>query len=141
MNLFSKFIGASFVAVAIFFNGACAKKVAFQPSVVVPAARGDVKVSRDKNNNYVIKIDLVNLAEVNRLQTAKDVYLVWLTTDQDSIKNIGQLVSKSGFMSHKLNASFETVSPFKPKRIFITAETNPNAQVPGDQIVLSTTQF
>ena len=141
MNLFSKAVAISMIALSIESINACAKKVAFQPSAVVPAARGDVKVSRDKNNNYVIKIDLVNLAEVNRLQTAKDVYLVWLTTDQDSVKNIGQLVSKTGFMSNKLNASFETVSPFKPKRIFITAETNPNAQVPGDQIVLSTTQF
>ncbi len=141
MNLFSKTITATLIVAALLSNGACAKKVAFQNSSVVPAARGDVKVTRDKNNNYVIKIQLDNLAEVKRLQTAKDIYLVWMTTDQDSTKNIGQLISKTGFMSNKLNASFETVSPFKPKRIFITAETNPNAQVPGDQIVLSTTQF
>jgi len=141
MNLFSKTITATLIVTALLSNGACSKKVAFQNSPVVPAARGDVKVTRDKNNNYVIKIQLDNLAEVKRLQTAKDIYLVWMTTDQDSTKNIGQLISKTGFMSNKLNASFETVSPFKPKRIFITAETNPNAQVPGDQIVLSTTQF
>ncbi len=141
MKLFLKSIIATLILVAIASNDACTKKVAFQSSAVVPAARGDVKVTRDKNNNYVIKIQLDNLAEVKRLQTAKDVYLVWMTTDQDSTKNIGQLVSKTGFMSNKLNASFETVSPFKPKRIFITAETNPNAQIPGDQIVLSTTQF
>ncbi len=141
MNLVQKTFATAFILAALVSSNACSKKVAFQTSAVVPAARGDVKVTRDKNNNYVIKIQLDNLAEVKRLQTAKDVYLVWMTTDQDSIKNIGQLVSKTGFMSSKLNASFETVSSYKPKRIFITAETNPNAQMPGDQVVLSTTSF
>ena len=141
MNFLLKSISTTFIVVVILMSNACTKKIAFQSSSVVPAARGEVKVTRDNNKNYVIKIHLDNLAEVKRLQTAKDIYLVWMATDQDSIKNLGQLISKTGFMSSKLNASFETVTSFKPKRIFITAETNPNAQTPGDQIVLSTTQF
>jgi hypothetical protein len=44
-------------------------------------------------------------------------------------------------MSNKLKASFETVSPVKPTKIFITAEDDPGVQYPGTQVVLTTQAF
>jgi hypothetical protein len=119
----------------------CAKKAMFQTSTVVPAARGYVKVSKDNNKNYVIKVELTDLAEVNRLTPPKKTYVVWLVTDEDVTRNIGQIKSSSSMLSSKLKASFETVSSNKPTKIFITAEDDGNVQNYGSQIVLTTNKF
>ena len=44
-------------------------------------------------------------------------------------------------LSKQLNASFETVSAFKPNKIFITAEDDASIQYPNTQIILSTDRF
>jgi hypothetical protein len=119
----------------------CGKNVSFQTSSVVPAAEGDVKVNKDSNKNYLIKIKISNLAEVSRLEPSKNVYVVWMETDESLIKNIGQVKSDTGFMSSKLKASFETVTSFKPSKIFITAEDHADVKSPGMQMVLSTNRF
>ncbi len=118
----------------------CSSKQAFLTSPIVPAARGSVKVKKDNNNNYLIKVYLENLAEVKRLSPPKQTYVVWMETDQEGTKNIGQINSSTSFLSRNLKASFETVSSVKPVRIFITAEEDGNAQLPGLQI-LSTNDF
>lgn len=119
----------------------CSQKVSFQTSNVVPAAEGSVKLKKDNNDNYGIKIYLANLAEPGRLQPSKNSYVVWMETDENSTKNIGQINTSTGFMSSKLTASFETVSPVKPTKIFITAEDDPATQYPGNQVVLTTNKF
>jgi len=118
-----------------------AKKYRFLTSTVAPAARGYVKVTMDHNDNYQIKISITDLSEVQRLQPAKETYVVWLVTDQEISKNIGQLNSKKGFLSKKLKASFETVSSFNPVKIFITAENNADIQYPGMTGILTTERF
>lgn len=120
------------------FSTSCARKMTFSTSSVVPAAQGYVKVSQDKNKNYVIKISITDLAEVERLQPQKQTYVVWLVTNEGLTKNIGQLKSSKSFLSKKLKASLKTVSSFNPAKIFITAENDPDVQSPGDQVVLST---
>ena len=119
----------------------CARKTSFLTSPVVPAARGDVTVKSDKNKNYVIHVQLSGLAEVERLQPSKNAYVVWMETDRNVTKNLGQITSSSGTFSQNLKASFETVSSEKPTKIFITAENDPSIQYPGTQVVLSTDRF
>jgi len=119
----------------------CSRKVSFLTSSVVPAARGTVKIKKDNNSNYLIKIHLDNLAEVSRLEPAKQAYVVWMESGQEQSKNIGRISSSSSLLSKKLNASFETVSTVKPTKIFITAENDATIQYPGEQIVLSTDSF
>jgi hypothetical protein len=122
----------------IFIFTSCARKMAFSISSVVPAAQGSVKVKKDKNNNYVIKINITNLAEVKRLTPSKNTYVIWMVTNEGITKNIGQLNSSASFLLKKLTASFETVSSFDPAKIFITAEYDANIQYPGSQVILST---
>ena len=114
----------------------CARKIVFLKSSVVPAAEGHVKVKTDKNNNYIIKINLSNLAGIERLEPARKTYVIWMLTEQQMPENIGRLST-----SNKLNATFETVSSYKPMKIFITAEENENAQMPSEMIVLTTDVF
>ncbi|MEO6669899.1 MAG: hypothetical protein ABIN36_10510 [Ferruginibacter sp.] len=128
-------------AMMLFYFSSCSRKTSFQTSSVVPAAKGSVKVKKDKNSNYQIKISISNLAEPKRLQPSKDTYVVWLQTENNVIKNIGQINSSTGFLSSKLKASFQTVSSFKPSKIFITAEDDAAIQFPGSMIVLSTNNF
>lgn len=125
----------------LFYVSSCARKISFQPSSVVPAAQGSVKVTKDKNENYKIKISLINLAEPTRLQPSKSTYVVWMETADNRTKNIGQINSSTGFLSSKLKADFETVSSFKPVKIFITAEDDASIRYPGMQVVLSTNNF
>lgn len=129
------------IIMMLFSISSCAKKWEFLTSTVVPAARGTVKVKTDSNKNHVIKLDITNLAEPERLQTPKKLYMVWMLTDQDVTKNLGQIKTSSGTFSKTLKASFETVSTFMPVKIFITAEDDPNIQYPGWEIVLTTDRF
>ena len=119
----------------------CSQKIAFQNSTVVPAAQGKVTIKKDSNKNYAIKIKISNLAEVQRLQPAKNVYVVWKETEENNIKNIGRIKSDSGFLSSKLKATFETVTSFKPTKVFITGEDNQDVSYPGYQMVLTTNKF
>ena len=128
------------IAVLVLFN-ACSKKIAFQVSPVTPAAQGFVKVKQDNNQNYAIDIDLTNLAAPDRLQPPRRIYIVWMESNEASIRNIGQINSSSNWLSSKLKASFETVSSNKPTRIFITAEDYSNVQYPSSTMVLSTGNF
>ena len=127
------------ISVASFAS--CSQKIAFQNSTVVPAAQGKVTIKKDSNKNYAIKIKISNLAEVQRLQPAKNVYVVWIETEENNIKNIGRIKSDSGFLSSKLKATFETVTSFKPTKVFITGENNQDVSYPGYQMVLTTNKF
>ena len=142
MNTLTKKIMLGIFATMIVLSfESCTKKVDFLPSTIVPAARGYVQVKRDKNKNYIIKINLSELAEVERLQTSKQSYVVWMISDQGETKNLGRINSSTNTLSNKLKASFKSVSTFKPTKIFITAENITNASYPAEQIILTTDSF
>ncbi|MCU7549284.1 hypothetical protein OCK74_09160 [Chitinophagaceae bacterium LB-8] len=119
----------------------CSRKLNFSSSVVVPAAEGSVKVKKDRNKNYSIKVSAINLAEPEKLLPPKSTYVVWIETERNGIKNIGQLKSSSGFLTKTLKATLNTVTSFKPNRFFITAEDEAKIQYPGGQVVLTTSHY
>jgi hypothetical protein len=134
------FIGA-FALLVLFSFDTSAKKVQFLTSTVVPAARGSVKINRDKNLNYIISIKISNLAEVYRLEPSKLTYVVWLVTEDGITMNMGKIKSTVGFLSKSLTATFETATSLKPVKIFITAEDDPSRQYPGKEVALTTSTF
>lgn len=119
----------------------CTTSESFLNSSVVPGATGNVKVKKDGNQNYVIKVDINDLAEVERLQTSKLTYVVWMETEKGNNENLGQLKSATGFMSKQHTASLEATSPFKPVRIFVTAENESNERYPDHVEILTTDTF
>ena len=125
----------------LFVLSSCSKKISFNTSTVVPAAQGSVKINKDNNKNHTIDIKIKNLAEPDRLQPAKSVYVVWMVTDDNGVKNIGQLISSKSLFSSLLEASLKTVTPFVPTRIFITAEENSDITVPNSEVILNTRSF
>lgn len=116
----------------------CSHKLVFSTSAIVPAAEGTVKIKHDKNNNYTLDVEVTNLADPSKLQPSKENYVVWMNTERNGVKNIGQLKSSSGFFSDTRKASLSTVTPFKPVDIFITAENAVNIQNPQGMVVLRT---
>lgn len=141
-SLIKKFFFIIAAATIIVAFNSCATKASFLSSSVVPAAQGTVKVKKDGNKNYVIKVQLNNLAESSRLQPPKKTYVVWMETDDNITKNIGQVKSSTFLLSKKLKGSFETVSSFKPQKIFITAEDDANISYPSSSdVVLTTNNF
>jgi hypothetical protein len=140
-NLNKSFLAVGFLLIMSVAFSSCAKKISFQTSPYVPAAVGSVKIKKDKNNNYRLSIFVRNLAESKRLEPPRDNYVVWSETESNGVKNIGQINSSTGLFSKKLKASLDAVSPFKPRRVFITAEDNGNVQYPSMQVVLTTRTF
>jgi hypothetical protein len=141
-NKLVKGIFFSFLVVSmIFLSTACAQKVAFLNSSVVPAAKGTVNVKQDNNKNYVIDVEIEDLAAVERLQSSNETYVVWMETDRGNAENLGQLKSSRSFFSKQSTASLQTVSSFKPAKIFVTAENGIDVRYPGDQVILTTDSF
>lgn len=129
------------VSVAILFFSGCAVKSPFLNSSIVPAAEGHVKMKTDRNKNFVIQIEIFNLALPNRLDPPKNTYVVWMDDGNNNIKNMGQIKSSAPFMSKALKASFKNISSFRPVKIFITAEYEANVQIPSSETVLTTNNF
>jgi hypothetical protein len=114
----------------------CSKKTAFNTSPIIPAARGEVAVKKDNNENYHIELQISFLAEPERLNPPKSTYVVWMLSEDSNPINLGQIVGTS-----KLHVKFETVSSSKPKLIFVTAEDDPSVLYPGNMRVLETNKF
>ena len=136
----SLFSGA-LILTMVFFMASCATNTSFLSSSVVPAAQGKVKVKQDSNQNYNVKVEIEDLAAVERLQGSKDTYVVWMETERGNAENLGQLVSSTGFMSKQHKATLETVTSFKPVRIFVTAESGLNVRYPDAIEILTTDRF
>lgn len=130
-----------FAAIATFVLTSCTKKIDFLKSSVVPAARGYVQVTKDNNSNYVIHLNVENLAEASRLTPPRKTYIVWSVSNKDAAKNIGQIDSSTRSFSKDLKASFESTSASKPNKIFITAEDESNVQYASSEIILTTGNF
>ncbi|RYE25113.1 MAG: hypothetical protein EOP42_21705 [Sphingobacteriaceae bacterium] len=116
----------------------CSNKLTFNTSTVVPAAQGSVKISKDDNGNRELDLSILHLTEPSRLTPSKKYYVIWMETENNGIKNLGQLKSETGFFTSTLKAYFHTVTPFEPKRVFITAENDINITIPGSQTVMIT---
>ena len=84
---------------------------------------------------------VANLAESKNPTPARSNYVVWMQTDQNTTKNIGQLKSSSKMFSKALKASLSTVSSFYPTKIFITAENDGDISYPQGETVLITESF
>lgn len=140
LKINSLFAFALIIGLSI-FTQSCAKKISFNGSTVVPAAQGSVKVKKDNNNNYNLSLKVIRLANPKRLDPPKNTYVVWMDSKENRTKNIGQLKTSSGMFSKTLKSSLKTVSPFKPTKIFITAEDDVNIQYPSGQNVMTTGNF
>ena len=104
----------------------CSKAVKFPVSNVAPAANITAEKTKDKNNNYQIKITAENLADANRLSPPKSTYVAWVVTENNGTQNIGQLEVKNAG-----KATLQALTPYDVKELFITAEDQAAVQFPA----------
>jgi hypothetical protein len=110
-----------------------AKKFPLIASSIVPAARGQVDISKDRNGNVQVNLEVEFLANPQNLTPSSAVYIVWLQEVGGMAVNHGQLK-----LDKKLKASFETITPFKSFDLFVTGERDSNANAPAGPEVLRT---
>jgi len=108
-------------------------KMMFENSSVVPAATGEVKVKKDKNENYAIDVSVKNLAPPQKLSPSKDLYMVWMEDGKDPVKKLGRIDPSSS-----LKGSLTALATVKPTKLFITAEDNAEVTYPTGEVVLTT---
>lgn len=125
----------SYIFAAVLIS-ACSRKVVFPTSEVVPAAEAVLKIDENKSNNYELELKVENLAEPDRLTPSRRNYVVWMVTKKHGTINIGNLK-----VNRKNKAELETVTPYKPVRIFITAEDGDKVVLPSTQVVLDSGEF
>jgi hypothetical protein len=116
--------------------GNAAKKVAMTATPIVPAARGEVAIAKDRNGNVRVTIKVEHLANPENLTPAAAVYVVWLQDKAGSAENKGQLK-----VNKKLAASLKTVTPSKSFDLFVTAERDYGVKSPtGPEVLRATIQ-
>lgn len=113
--------------------GSCATRAKFSISPITPAAQGSVKITKDRNKNYVVEVKVQYLASPDRLTPPRAQYVVWIATENGDPKNSGMLKSKSGD-----KAFLRTISSAKPTQIFVTAENAGDAIWPGNEEIFQT---
>lgn len=111
----------------VFFITSCVTYTEFPVSNVAPAATIKVKEKKDKNKNTVVSVVANNLASAERLDPSKKVYVVWMTTQNNGVKNLGQLMNENAKKS-----SLEATTAFEPVDVFITAEDQGNITYPSN---------
>jgi hypothetical protein len=134
-----KYIFTTFILVIALTS--CSRKINFNDSTVVPTATGQVKLKKDNNNNYKIEADFKHLADPQKLQIPKQLYVLWMETERNGTKNLGKIIPEKGLFTSTIKASLETVSSMKPTRFFITAEDDGAVQYPGSEVILQTNSF
>ncbi len=125
------------VAIITAFSSAfisCASTAKFPVSSTAPAAEISAKKSQDKNKNYTIELTVNNLSSADRLIPSKKNYSVWIVTDDNITKNIGQLNISNG-----KKTILKTVTAFNVKEIFITAEDQGDLSYPMGTEISRTT--
>jgi len=111
-----------------------AKKYPMTAASMVPGARAEVAISKDKNGNTKLKMIVQHLANLENLTPRAAAYVVWLQERGGSSENQGQLK-----VDKNLKATFETVTPLKSFDVFVTAEQELRAKAPSGSEVLRAT--
>jgi hypothetical protein len=111
---------------AIFLFSACAETTRFPISSLAPAAEIKAKTKVDNNNNNVITVEARNLASPERIDPSSTAYVLWIETDDNQIRNLGQLINENAE-----TATLTTITPYDFKEMFITAEARGNVSTPS----------
>lgn len=113
-----------------------AKKYPMTAASIVPGARAEIAISKDKNGNTRLKMTVQHLAHLENLTPPAAVYVIWLQERGGNAENQGQLK-----MDKNLKATFETVTPWKSFDVFVTAEQDLSGKGPsGPQVLKATIQ-
>lgn len=121
-----KNLTTTIVLALILMVSSCANIKKFPVSSVVPAANIAYRTQHDRNGNTQVKITAKNMASPDRLNPPQKMYIVWVTSENQGARNIGQLTNKNAKL-----AEMVTIIPVKFSEIFITAEDKADISYPS----------
>jgi hypothetical protein len=93
----------------------------------VPAAAGKAHLSKDKNGNLKLKVEVFHLAKPGALSPGKQTYVVWTQARDKAPENRGELM-----VNDKLQGHFEETVRNEDFEVFVTAEDNPKVDIPSE---------
>ena len=100
----------------------------------IPAATGKAHLSKEKNGNLKLKVEVNHLAKPGALTPSRQSYVVWTQTRGKEPQNRGILK-----VNNKLEGTFEDTVSNEDFDIFITAEDNPRVEFPSEPRLLKGT--
>ncbi len=115
---------------------ACAHKVAFENSPLVPAVDAVVKARFDRNQNSMVELDFKHLARAKRLTPPRALYVVWAEDSNGRLFQLGQLR-----VNDNRRAQFLGTTPLNHFRLIVTAEDDPLPERPSLPYMLATDYF
>lgn len=116
------------IVFAFLILAACGSNKKFPISNITPGAEISIKTSKDDNGNTKIALRAKYLTAPERLTPSRSFYSIWLRTKNNGLQNLGKLETDSSS-----KASFETITPFEPDEVFITAENDDALKYPTGQ--------
>lgn len=130
-----------FLVLFLFSFEACSPKITFPVSRVVPAAEPEAKVSKTKEGTYEVTLNVSKLALPERLSPPKKFYMVWIDTESQGVKMLGEIANNSGIFSNRGKAAFKASTLYRPNQILVTAENSLEVTYPGSHVVLKSRPF
>jgi hypothetical protein len=121
----------------LFFGLSClarASDVRLTSDQSVPAATGKAHVSKEKNGNLKLKVEVHHLAKPGALTPSRQNYVVWTEARGKEPENRGLLR-----VNDKLEGNFEDTVSNEDFEIFITAEDNAKTDIPSEPRLLKGT--
>lgn len=132
MQSLEKFFKSAVLVLGALLVFGCAQRVALRNAPDVPAAVGEVKITRDQNRNSIVDLEIQHLAPSQNLKPPKKFYVVWSQAPDGKNINLGQLTVGSD-----RRGTLKSPTPMQVFRIVVTAEDVPTAAYPSSQIVFS----
>ncbi len=135
-NIQSSFLKLIFISIILFFISSCGTTVDFPVSDYLPAADVKAKIKKDENNICEVTVKADHLAEPERLNPPKKRYIVWIIDVDGDKHKIGELEPDKS-----KEAKLNTMTPFEPVQLFITAEKRKNPDWPSTYIIFRSEVF
>lgn len=132
MGCAEKFFKSGLLTLGALLIVSCSQRVALRNSPDVPAAVGEVKITRDQNKNSIVDLDIQHLAPSENLQPPKKFFVVWSQAPDGKNINLGQLTVGSD-----RRGRLKSPTPMAVFRVVVTAEDVPTVTFPSSQIVFS----
>jgi hypothetical protein len=127
----TRFVWATMAALLLVTVLAWAREDRLTNAGVAPAAQGKVITSTDSNGNTSVEVQVEHLVNPQRLQPAKEAYLVWIQPSGQSPQLLGALR-----VGDDMKGSIKGSTPFTNFDVIITAEDQLKADTPSSTVIL-----
>jgi len=135
-NIQSLFFKVLLISIFPFLVNSCGTTVNFPVSDYLPAADVKAKIKKDENNIFEVTVKADHMAEPKRLTPPQKRYIVWIVDIDGANHKIGELDPDKS-----KEAELNTMTPYEPVQLFITAEDRKNPDWPSTYIVFKSEIF